>query len=171
MKIIAASLATLFFAAPALAQEWPKEDWRILEVIYPSASLPKPRDGGASPIHDASLYAAPRPAPSGPAGRETVALNLASIARTGDSVDVRYFVWSGDKAKITEVSSKIDCGRSGEEVTAWRQYGADFVQARAGEQSFRRVNATSRAVANDVCRASRARVVSDKSLPELLQDG
>ncbi|MDR7118119.1 hypothetical protein [Caulobacter sp. BE254] len=173
MKMIVVALAALSFASPALAQEWPKQDWRLLKVTplpeqAPASTAP---DGGASP---------PRPWANGdglrlggpsPGSRQNIAVDLNSINRVGDNLEVRYFVWSDEKSTYTEITSRIDCSKTGEQVVLWRQYDRDFAPVRTSSQGVRRTDATARAVAGSACHARPGHQVSGKSFPEIVQGG
>jgi len=54
-------------------------------------------------------------------------------------------------------------------VLGLRQYGADLRPVASTRQSFRKIDATSRAIAQRVCAAPKAQTVSGKSLPELFK--
>jgi hypothetical protein len=170
MKMILGSLAALSFAAPALAQEWPKQDWYVLTVPLLSQQAPAStmRDGGASPPYETIAGPAVRP-DSRPARRQTVALNINSLSRIGAKVEVSYFVWSDEKSDYTEITSRIDCSRTGEQIVLWRSYDRDLAHVGTSDQGFRRIDATSRAVANYACRLPRDHRVSSKSLPEIVE--
>lgn len=170
MKMILAGLAALSFVAPAAAQEWPKQDWRVSKVTNGSAQKPfyTAADGGARPIP--SVYAASDRNILAPVGRSNIALDVGSIQREGKVALVRYFVWPDDKSSYTEISSRIDCGRTGEQINAVRQYDRDFALVGGSDQAVRRTDATARAVAVQVCGAVRTNV-SGKSLPEIVKGG
>lgn len=171
MKMILAGLAALSFVAPAAAQEWPKQDWRVSRVSNLSAQTPSfyEPDGGARPIQ--SVYSTSvtfrQPAPT---GRSNIALDVGSIRREGKVALVSYFVWPDDKSSYTEISSRIDCGKTGEQINAVRHYDQDFALVGGHDMRLRRTDATARAVAIQVCGAARTNV-SGKSLPELVKGG
>ncbi|WP_029912680.1 hypothetical protein [Caulobacter sp. UNC358MFTsu5.1] len=174
MKSILVCMAALSFAAPALAGEWPKQDWRLLKVTPMPQQTPSAaqRDGGASPPQVlATGPVSGRLGGPAPGSRQNIALDLNSIDRTGDNVELRYFVWPDGRSEITEVSSRIDCSRTGEQVVSWRRYDRDFVSVGAGEEGVRRTDATARAVAGYACHPSRGQNVSGKSLPEVVRGG
>ncbi|MDG2528370.1 hypothetical protein [Caulobacter endophyticus] len=173
MKMILAGLAALSFVAPAAAQEWPQQDWRVSKITNMSVQLPISAlsDGGVSMTYPAGLYSPERrnirPAP---AGRQNLAVDVGSIQRQGKVALVRYFVWPEDKSSYTEISSRIDCGRTGEQINAVRVYDEGFSLIGGHDQKLRRTDATARAVATQVCGAARTNV-SGKSLPEIVKGG
>jgi hypothetical protein len=172
MKMILAGLAALSFVAPAAAQEWPKQDWRVSTVTNMSAQTPLAAmaDGGARPDSSVAYNMVLRNIQAAPAGRQTIALDVNAIRRDGKVALVSYFVWPDDKSSFTEISSRIDCGRTGEQINAMRQYDRDFALVGASDQAMRRTDATARAVATQVCGAARTNV-SGKSLPEIVKGG
>jgi len=123
MKSLIVCMAALSFAAPAFAQEWPKQDWGLLQVkpLPQSAPASSKRDGGAYPPEawmtggDAVRLGGPAPG-----ARQTVAVNLNAINRVGDKVEVQYFVWPEDKSGYTELTSRIDCSKTGKRATIAR---------------------------------------------------
>lgn len=173
-SIAALSFAGLSFAGPAFAQEWPKQDWHLLRVKPTAQQAPAStkRDGGAYPP-EAWMTAAAAVQLGGPApgSRQNVAVNLDSLNRVGDKVEVRYFVWPDEKSNYTEITSRIDCSKTGEQVVAWREYDQDFAYVRTGGQGARRTDARARAIASYACHAPRGPDVGGKSLPELVQGG
>lgn len=174
MKSILVCVAALSFAAPAFAGEWPKQDWRLLKVTPMPQQTPAAaqRDGGASPPQVLlSSSVGGRLGGPAPGSRQNIALDLNAIDRVGDKVDVRYFVWPDGGASVTEVASRIDCSRTGEQVVSWRQYDRDFVSVGGGDEGLRRTDATARAVASYACHPGRGQDVSGKSLPEVVRDG
>jgi hypothetical protein len=178
MKMIVVALAALSFASSALAQDWskqdwPKQDWRLLKVTPLPAQAPAStaRDGGAFPPTSWANGDVVRLGGPSPGGRQNIAMDLNSINRVGDSLEVRYFVWPDEKSTYTEITSRIDCSRTGEQVVLWRQYDRDFAYVRTSSQGLRRTDATARAVASSACQARPGHEVSGKSLPEIVRGG
>ncbi len=50
MKLLIVSMAALSFAAPAFAQEWSKQDWRLLQVRPLPQQAPASASATAEPI-------------------------------------------------------------------------------------------------------------------------
>ena len=73
-------------------------------------------------------------------------------------------------APIASEPSRIDCGKTGEQINAVRHYDQDFALVGGHDMRLRRTDATARAVAIQVCGAARTNV-SGKSLPELVKGG
>lgn len=174
MKMIVASLAALSFATPAFAQDWPKQDWpkqdwyvMTVPILSQQAPASTMRDGGANPPY-ATITGPEVRRDSRPARRQTVALNINSITRAGNKVEVSYFVWS-DKSSYTRITSQIDCSKTGEQVVLWQSYDRNFTHLETNDQGFRRIDATSMAVANHACRLPQGHRVGGMSLPEIVQ--
>ena len=174
MKSMLVCLAALSLATPALAQEWPRQDWGLLKVTPMPQQIPAAaqRDGGASPQQVA--LAGPvggRIGGPAPGSRQNIALDLDSLQRVGDSVEVRYFVWPDERSNYVEVASRINCSRTGEQIVSWRRYDRDFAYVAGGDEGARRTDATARAVASYACRPPQGRTVSGKTLPEVVRGG
>ena len=172
MKAVVVALATLAFAAPAVAQEWPKQDWSVFKVTPRTKDTPAfaMTDGGANPFVYYN-YAGTSGGGLSPDSRRNIAVNRSSITRAGAQAEVRYYIWPDDRSYYTEVTSRIDCARTGEQIVAQRAYDHDFNYIGGSDRGFRRTDVTAREVALQVCGASRVHGVSDKSLPELVQGG
>lgn len=171
IKLAATAATALLFAAPAYAEAWPKQNWSVMKLAALSAQAPtsaKP-DGGANPPMDWMTSANGVLGGPSPNAARTVAFDTSAITRNGRTVDLTYYVWAQDKMGVTEVTSRIDCRKTGETVLGLRQYGADLRPVASTQQSFRKIDATSRAVAQKVCAKPKDQAVSGKSLPELFQ--
>jgi hypothetical protein len=171
LKVALTAATALLFAAPAFAEAWPKQDWYVMKLTAFSAQSPasaKP-DGGARPPMEWMTGANGALGGPSPNAARTVAVDAAALRRDGRIVDLTYYVWANDKSGVTEVTSRIDCGKTGETVVGWRQYGADLQPVAASDQSFRKIDATSRAVAQKVCSPLKSQSVSGKSLPEMIK--
>lgn len=171
MKVFIAPLLALVLSTPAFAQEWPKQDWYVLTVPLLSSQAPAStmRDGGANPPYEKII--GPQARPDGrPPARQNLALDINSINRTGDALEVTYFVWSDQRSNYTRTTSRIDCSRTGEWVLLSQSYDRDFTPIETNDQTFRRTDATARAVANHACLLPRGHRVSGKSLPEVVRD-
>ena len=174
MKLLIVSMAALSFAAPAFAQEWPKQGWRLLKVtpLPQQAPASSKRDGGAYPPEtwmaggDGVRLGGPAPG-----ARQTVAVNLNSLNRIGDKVEVQYFVWPDDKSDYTEITSRIDCSKTGEQIVLAKQYDRDFAYVRTSNEAVRRTDARARAIATYACGSQRGHGVDGKSLPEVVRGG
>lgn len=173
LKVVLATATALACAAPAHAASWPKQDWYVMRLTAVSPSTPPSlrRDGGAYPPALWMTSGDGRLGGPAPGGGRTVALDAKALSRDGRVAEVRYFVWPQDRSSITEVTSRIDCAKTGETVLSWRRYDADFQPVAAGDQGFRRIDRTSLAVANTVCAAAKKGAVSGKSLPEIVSGG
>ena len=171
IKAALTTAAALLFAAPAFAESWPRQDWSVMKLAALSARTPasaKP-DGGANPPMDWMTGANGVLGGPSPNAARTLAFDASAIRRGGQIVDLTYYVWARDKAGLTEVTSRIDCRKTGETVLGLRQYGADLQPVASTRQSFRKIDATSRAVAQKVCATQKDQIVSGKSLPELFR--
>lgn len=175
MKATLAALALLSLAGPAFAQDWSRQDWPRQDWYVFSAPVSL---GEASPstLRSGLIDAPPlgmsgpeaRPVGVPPAGRVNVAMNIDSINRVGDQVEVRYFVWS-DRSGYAEVTSRINCARTGEQVVLSKDYDRGFAPVRTSVESQKRVTPTSMAVATRACHPSQRGRISDKSLPEVVE--
>ncbi len=90
-----------------------------------------------------------------PGARQTVAVNLNSINRVGDKVELQYFVWPDDKSDYTEITTRIDCSKTGEQIVLARQYDRDFAYVRTSNEAVRRADARARAIATYACGSQR----------------
>ncbi|PIC00873.1 hypothetical protein [Caulobacter sp. X] len=161
----------LLFVTPAFAEAWPSQDWSVMKVVALSsaASASARPDGGANPPMDWMTSANGVLGGPSPNAAKTVAFDTSAVSRNGRTIDLTYYVWAQDKMGLTEVTSRIDCRKTGETVLGMRKFGADLRPVASTKQSFRKVDAMSRAVAQRVCAAPKDQVVSGKSLPELFK--
>jgi hypothetical protein len=171
MKKILLALAALSIAGPALAEPWSKQDWYVFDVPFSTGQL---RVLG---VH-ARGWTPPDILQSGPTtqysdlgrtGRSRIAMDINSIQRVGKILQVRYFVWSDKESGVTEMTSKIDCSKTGETIVRSRDFDENFVQLQTTDGALRRIDTTSIAVADHACRLPRSHRVSDTSLPEIVQ--
>ena len=170
MKTTLAALALLSLAGPAFAQEWPRQDWYVFSAptTLGDTSYGAMRSGGFTVQMPWDF--GPTASPTGVArgGRVKVALDINSIDRVGDQIQVRYFVWS-DTSGYAEVTSRINCARTGEVVVSSRDYDGDLAPVRTRLENQKRITPISMAVATRACHPSQRGRVSDKSLPEVVE--
>ncbi|GGL33301.1 hypothetical protein [Caulobacter rhizosphaerae] len=170
MKASLAALALLSLANPAFAQEWPRQDWLVFSAptTLGDTSYGAMRSGGFTVQMPWDLGPPPLPSRVARGGRVKVALDINSIDRVGDEIQIRYFVWS-DRSGYAEVTSRINCARTGEVVVSSRDYDGDWVPVRVRVENQRRITPISMAVATRACHPSQRGRVSGKSLPEVVQ--
>jgi len=173
MRATLLALAALAAAGPALAEPWGKQDWYVFDVPYSTEQL-RVLDAHATG------WAPPNPLLSGPtqhysgigrAGRSKVAVDINSIDRVGKALRVTYFVWSDRNEGFTEVTSRIDCSKTGELVVQARDFDKDFTHLGTADGKLRRADAAAIAIADHACRLPGDHRVSGLSLPELVRRG
>lgn len=171
IKIALTAASALLFATPAFAQSWPKQDWSVMRLVALSSQAPMSAkaDGGARPPMSYETGASDVLGGPSPNAGLTLAFDASAIRRDGRIVDLTYYVWARDKSGLTEVTSRIDCRKTGETVLGQRQFGAELQPVSSSQQSFRKIDATSRALAMKVCATPKIETVSGKSLPELFK--
>lgn len=186
MRSTLLALAALAIAAPAVAadqatlaspkrdeprQEWPKQDWYLLDVPF-STGLPRVRDVHATGWTPPGVLESGRTtayySDAGRVGRTWVAVDIASIRPTGKQVEVRYVQWSDQEAGVIEMTSRIDCAKTGETIIQARDIGEDFAPGQAVKLTLKRIDPTAMAVATQVCRMPGSDRVSARSLPEIV---
>lgn len=172
MKTTLLALAALAIAAPAFAQPaWPKQDWYVLDVPFSTGQLRVQgvhATGWTPPTVLESGRTASYFGDAGRIGRAWVAIDIGSIQRAGQQLEVRYVQWSDREPGVTEMTSRIDCGKTGETIIQAQDLGEDFARGQAVKLALKRIDPTAMAIANQVCRMPASDRVSGRSLPEIV---